>query len=350
MFLSFPNITQALINVIPPFVRQDLNVFDSSNAFASLIQSEATTQLSGYAEPMPPFTQDFELLEIFKGYDKFALKNRDFGVCAYSEDLDFMTLSFAGTTFTSEWLDDADYAQVVPKFYRNPSIKVHRGFHDIYASMRLAVYQQVMPHANTHTLILLTGHSLGGALATLFFGDFQANNISNVILYTFGAPRVGNVAFAEWITSLGNGFRVNNIEDIVTNLPLPVNLGYLYQQSEQCIDFSLNLGNVNDNHLLAYKQWLSQTMLEEGSEICGVCLFITGFMEDYVQTHGAQEIQQGLEEVCLHIPIELEGLCELAVESYGPKLEQFIIDNGVNELSVFCKQIDLCPVINFNQT
>ena len=47
--------------------------------------------------------------------------------------------------------------------------------------------------------ILLTGHSLGGALATLAAYDIRRElNVPrcSIVCYTFGAPRVGNYTFA----------------------------------------------------------------------------------------------------------------------------------------------------------
>ena len=49
------------------------------------------------------------------------------------------------------------------------------------------------------TSVIVTGHSLGGALATLCAVDVQYNFSSKAALsvYTFGAPRVGNHGFRE---------------------------------------------------------------------------------------------------------------------------------------------------------
>jgi predicted lipase len=44
--------------------------------------------------------------------------------------------------------------------------------------------------------VLLTGHSLGGALATLAAHDLATHcGLTNCQVYTFGAPRPGNRAF-----------------------------------------------------------------------------------------------------------------------------------------------------------
>jgi predicted lipase len=53
---------------------------------------------------------------------------------------------------------------------------------------------------------LVTGHSLGAAIATLtaahLLADFNVNPAS-VSLYTFGSPRVGDRAFADWFDGFG---------------------------------------------------------------------------------------------------------------------------------------------------
>lgn len=46
--------------------------------------------------------------------------------------------------------------------------------------------------------LVLTGHSLGGAVATLAAIDFAHKNIHVDRTIVFGAPRVGNARFAEY--------------------------------------------------------------------------------------------------------------------------------------------------------
>jgi triacylglycerol lipase len=62
-----------------------------------------------------------------------------------------------------------------------------------------------------------TGHSLGGALATL-----AAVKRRPTAVYTFGSPRVGGRGFVTYIDSSGiASYRVVNSTDIITRLPLP---------------------------------------------------------------------------------------------------------------------------------
>lgn len=53
--------------------------------------------------------------------------------------------------------------------------------------------------------LVITGHSLGGAMArlTYFFIDINSQFPgSTTELYTYGEPRVGNIAFADYFNNL----------------------------------------------------------------------------------------------------------------------------------------------------
>lgn len=74
------------------------------------------------------------------------------------------------------------------KFYDS---KVHRGFHTRFLKLQDFVYQNVK-----YKNVVCTGHSLGGAVATLTAIDLQINKF-NVSLYTFGTPPIGNIEFKQ---------------------------------------------------------------------------------------------------------------------------------------------------------
>ncbi|KAJ1345234.1 hypothetical protein BSLG_000748 [Batrachochytrium salamandrivorans] len=65
--------------------------------------------------------------------------------------------------------------------------------------------------------LVFTGHSLGGALASLATADYvnhESGDTSNVSLYTYGEPRVGNSQWADWFDSLSiTSYRVTSQGD-----------------------------------------------------------------------------------------------------------------------------------------
>jgi Lipase (class 3) len=79
--------------------------------------------------------------------------------------------------------------------------------------------------------IVVTGHSLGAALATLYVLDNAlTDRIKNPTIYTFASPRVGDASFASAFDSLGlTSWRVVNELDLVPRVPL----GYTHVDTPQ---------------------------------------------------------------------------------------------------------------------
>jgi|GEM_PF-1710499 len=101
--------------------------------------------------------------------------------------------------------------------------KVHAGFHnavdDVYKKIDLAI--------NKNRKVIVTGHSLGGALAQLVAHRLVLNNYNVSGIYTYGSPRVGNSDFKnEYDARLAKQtyLHINN-KDLVTNIPFEI-LGY----------------------------------------------------------------------------------------------------------------------------
>lgn len=70
--------------------------------------------------------------------------------------------------------------------------------------------------------VVVTGHSLGAAVATLFTMDLlKKYSITNVKLMNFGSPRVGNQKWAEYASSeILHRSRVTHYKDMVPHCPL----------------------------------------------------------------------------------------------------------------------------------
>lgn len=118
------------------------------------------------------------------------------------------------------------------------ALKGHAGFVELYLSIRpLVLDAATRAHAHAHNArahahahahaaptVYVTGHSLGGALATIFAADVAANHPplrSRMCVYSFGSPRVGDEAFARaFDRSVPRSFRCRNKLDLVPRLPL----------------------------------------------------------------------------------------------------------------------------------
>lgn len=126
---------------------------------------------------------------------------------------DFCVLVFRGTADLRDWLTNL---RVAPGEWPGGG-RVHQGF----ARASAKVWQAICSALHEVSLpTFATGHSLGGALATLAASQhrFQAT-------YTFGAPRVGDDRF--WQTLQGPLHRVVHDKDVVPTLP-PRRLGYAH--------------------------------------------------------------------------------------------------------------------------
>lgn len=135
-----------------------------------------------------------------------------------------------------------DREQVYPYAAKSSSgAKMHRGFVDAYFSVREQIHTYLREHPTTS--VTVTGHSLGGALATLCAVDVQYNFPSIAIeLYTFGSPRVGNSGFAKSFNErVPKSYRFVYGMDIVPAIPRPWQ-GYSHVDAEYRLGprFSLN--------------------------------------------------------------------------------------------------------------
>jgi len=98
---------------------------------------------------------------------------------------------------------------------------VHRGFYNAYLTVarqvNLAAKSLLASCQGCH--IYITGHSLGGAIATLAAADlFQVTK--DLTLYTFGSPRVGDEKFAAYFDRIvPDTYRVVHSQDLVPHLP-----------------------------------------------------------------------------------------------------------------------------------
>ena len=129
---------------------------------------------------------------------------------------------------------------------------IHRGFKAALDDIWDNLYAHYEKNA-TGKQLLVTGHSLGAALATLYSHRICD---SNSACYTFGSPRVGTPKQTKKMVFSAYRFRNNN--DIVTKVP-PEFLGFSHK-SDKTTYFDVE-GNVKEGYNRWYmiKQWFKGT-------------------------------------------------------------------------------------------
>ncbi|XP_068653939.1 uncharacterized protein [Aristolochia californica] len=152
-----------------------------------------------------------------------------------------LVVSFRGTE-QAKWKDLLTDLMLVPAGL-NPErlggdstqeVQVHSGFLNAYDSVRNRIMSLLKSSIGftedaAATVpkwhVYVTGHSLGGALATLLALDLCSSEMAklgaiSVSMYNFGSPRVGNRRFAEvYNEKVKHSWRVINHRDIIPTVP-----------------------------------------------------------------------------------------------------------------------------------
>lgn len=133
---------------------------------------------------------------------------------------------FRGSESLTDWYHDFIVSKVCLDEVSN--VKVHKGgylqLHEdgVYTDIKNAVLELSSDPEYKDYQVYVTGHSLGGMLATLFTYILAKQETHlDIVCISFASPRVGNKGFRRDFDSLENvtHFRCFNSRDIVTYVP-----------------------------------------------------------------------------------------------------------------------------------
>jgi triacylglycerol lipase len=166
-------------------------------------------------------------------------------------------VAFRGTSTFGDSISDAIARQTKFRFVRGAGY-THTGFTDLYGSARKKI-MSVLRKLRARKRLYVTGHSLGGALATLCAIDAACNSgFASPFVYTFAAPRVGDPVFAlKFDRTVTRSHRVYNEYDVVPHVPpilykSPHTLKwYPYLHVKRGYRLSFRNGSVSANHALS---------------------------------------------------------------------------------------------------
>jgi len=136
---------------------------------------------------------------------------------------------FRGSESKSDWYYDFMIVKeglTMDSVTKSPPVNVHSGFltqlitNDVYASLVNTVKKLI--EENPDYEICITGHSLGGALSTLFGFMISHETDNKVVVTSFASPRVGDWEWKKAFEAKSNlyHYRVTNQRDAITAVPM----------------------------------------------------------------------------------------------------------------------------------
>ncbi|CAN8244058.1 unnamed protein product [Cochlearia groenlandica] len=192
--------------------------------YASAVYMSDLTKLFNWTcERCNGLTKGFKVIEIIVDVEHCLQ-----AYVGVAEDLNAIIIAFRGTQEHSiqNWVADLFWKELDLDYPDMPDAMVHQGFYSAYhnTTVRPAVLgavKQAKKSYGANIDIMVTGHSMGGAMAAFCGLDLVVNEgVEKVQVMTFGQPRVGNAAFASYYSLLvPNTFRITHDHDIVPHLP-----------------------------------------------------------------------------------------------------------------------------------
>lgn len=129
---------------------------------------------------------------------------------------DFAVLAFRGSDSYADWRTNLA-SGAVPLKTSLGRVRVHKGFKDAYDLIGDVVMADLNAKIPAHLGVYITGHSFGAAIAQIASAALERDTLA--ACYTFGAPRVGDLAFDSLV--LCPHYRMVNGWDLVSTMPPP---------------------------------------------------------------------------------------------------------------------------------
>ena len=165
----------------------------------------------------------FTLISPIYGTDFNGLPGQEtvpYGIVATGPDAKTY-VGIRGTDDAKEWLEDG-FAFPESCALFPPNVRVHKGFADVYQTLAIdpkidARHVSLAITGFNTPGVIVTGHSLGGALAYLLAAHL---GLVVTLCETFESPRVGDTNFCNWMDSrVLQHFRHVIVGDLVPHAP-----------------------------------------------------------------------------------------------------------------------------------
>lgn len=183
---------------------------------------------------------------------------KEFGLFIYIVPFaTYTAVVFQGTSNFGQVFTDARV--FLRKYGGCSGCKMHSGFHSSYnkGATKLLNALKTLQAQSKGTPLFITGHSLGGAQATVAAFELALLGFNVAGVATVASPRVGNADYAaKWNARVGDG-----VGATYPTWSLPLDLRHLEEEG-----FSLGALDENDEAMRP-----SALLLAAAAEICGFC-------------------------------------------------------------------------------
>ncbi|KAJ5747397.1 uncharacterized protein N7511_009093 [Penicillium nucicola] len=156
------------------------------------------------------------------------------GYIAVDDTNKAVVLAFRGSYSVRNWFADASFPYIDPGLCSGCFAEL--GFWSSWTNVRDDITAQLEDtlSQNQDYELVIVGHSLGAAVATLAAADLRTKGHESAKLYAFASPRVANPALAKFITAQNNNYRFTHQNDPIAKLPL-IAMGYAHVSPEYWI-------------------------------------------------------------------------------------------------------------------
>jgi len=228
------------------YFREDYDGHSKSSAYLLAIASYYIYNNKPPGSPGEAFEDRFEDLFVkLSETDPFTVQiyadsppeafpyDTEVGVLSNSK---LIIVAFRGTEgpqAVRDWLTNVQHLMRKAPDSWGTNLGVHKGFYNALSTVYQSVRNRVRETRTNNQKVFITGHSLGGALATLC--AFRLQKVGDVDVdgvYTFSAPRVGDLNFANEYNDIlrSKTFRWVYKHDFGPQLPIRAGVGPLAHQ------------------------------------------------------------------------------------------------------------------------
>jgi triacylglycerol lipase len=150
------------------------------------------------------------------GFELLATYDNEVSQGYLARTPDFAVLAFRGSDSFADWRTNLS-SKAVPLVTSLGRVRVHDGFKRAYDLIGPSVFADLKAKIPEGLGIYITGHSFGAAIAQIASAALERDTLA--ACYTFGAPRVGDMAFDSLV--LCPHYRIVNGWDLVSTMPPP---------------------------------------------------------------------------------------------------------------------------------